>query len=154
MDEDIKAEIGRAPPEGPQALGIECLTLQLGRDDDAWKSEVDGTALELPLRLGGSQCGNMRKPNETPRMIIDRLLDPIVDQAADRQVRLIETGAAGENTCIDAGAIHHPDVGIEIGQQRIEQIVGIAVLVQTHRNAAALLQELGRRVVLLEIDDH
>src|ERR1700722_18914853 len=43
---------------------------------------------------------------------------------------------------------------LEIGQQRIEQIIGIAVLVEPHRKLVAALHQLGWRIMLLEIDNH
>ena len=52
------------------------------------------------------------------------------------KVGLIEAGAAGEHARVDAGAIHHPHMRGEIGEQRIEQVIGIAVLVELHRNAS------------------
>src|SRR5262249_58073071 len=43
----------------------------------------------------------------------------------------------------------------EVGEQRVEQVIGIAVFVEPDRDRAAVaLEELRRRVVLLEVNDH
>ena len=88
-------------------------------------------------------------------VIDDRLLDMVIDQATGGKMRLIESDAAGEDTCIDSRAVHYPHVCSEICKQRIEQIVWIAALVELHRYSTVLaFEEFGRRVVLLEINDH
>ena len=90
-----------------------------------------------------------------PGKIVGRLLHAIVDQPADLEVGLIETRAAGKDARIDAGVVHHPHMRGEVRQQRIEQVGRVAVLIEQNGNRVAIaLQKLGRRVVLLEIDDH
>ena len=88
-------------------------------------------------------------------MILFGLPHAIVDQPACRQIGLIETGAAGEHAGIDAGCIHDADMRGEIGKQRIEQIVRIAVLVHLDRDRIGIaLKQFWRGVVLLEVDEH
>ena len=97
----------------------------------------------------------MRKPDEAAGMILLGLPHAIVDQPARRQIRLIETGAAGEHAGIDAGLIHDADMRSEIGEQRIEQIIRIAVLVHLDRDRIGIaLEQFWRGVVLLEVDEH
>ena len=97
----------------------------------------------------------MREPDEAPGEIVDRLLHAVVDQPADREIGLVEAGAAGENAGVDAGAVHHPHMRGEVRQQRIEQIGRVAVLIEQDRDGVAVaLQQLRRCVVLLEIDNH
>ncbi len=155
MDEHVEAEIGRGAPERTQRLGVERLSLQLGGDDHAREAEIDYAALELGRRLDRLQCGNVSEADEAARMIVHRLAHAVVDQAAGREVGLVEAGAAGEHAGVDPGAIHHPHVGLEIREQRIEQVVRVAVRIELHRDGVAVaLEQFGRRVVLLEINDH
>src|SRR5262245_7940923 len=155
MDEHIEPEVGSRTPERPQRLGIERLALQLRSDDDAGEAKLDRTALELGGGLAWLQGGNMGKGNETARMIVDRLAHAVVDEAADGEIGLIEARAAGENAGIDPGLVHHAHVRGEIGEQRIEQVVWIAVLIEPRRDRVAVaFEKLGRRIVLLEVDDH
>ena len=79
----------------------------------------------------------------------------IVDEPAGCEIRLIEAGAAGQHAGIDAGMVHHADMRGEIGEQRIEQIIRIAVVVHIDRDRIGIaLEQFGRRVVLLEVDEH
>ena len=97
----------------------------------------------------------MREPDEAAGMIRFGLPHAIVDQAACRQIGLIETGAAREHAGIDAGLVHDADMRGEIGKQRIEQIVRIAVLVHLDRDRIGIaLEQFWRGVVLLEVDEH
>ena len=155
VDEHVEAEIGGRAPERTQRLGVERLPLQFRADHDARKLEIDRAALHLRRRFRGLQRRHMRKADEAAGKIVGRLLHAVVDQPADREIGLIEAGAAGENAGVDAGAVHHPDMRGEVRQQRIEQIGRIAVLIEQDRDRVAVaLQQLRRRVVLLEIDDH
>ena len=58
----------------------------------------------------------MRKPDEAAGMIAFRLLEPVVDLPADREIGLIEAGAAGQHAGVDAGTVHHPHMAGEIGR--------------------------------------
>jgi hypothetical protein len=79
----------------------------------------------------------------------------IVDATANRNVRLVEPGAASQHAGIDTGAIHHADMRAEIGKQRIEQIMRIAVAIEIGRYFAGFAFEQFRwRVMLLKIDEH
>src|SRR5262245_19640281 len=155
MDEHIKPEIAGRTPERPQRFGIERLTLQLRADDNPRKAELDRTALELGGGLAGLQGGNMGKRNEPAGMIVDRLPHAIVDQTADGEIGLIEARATREHAGINPGLVHHAHVRGEIGEQWIEQIIWIAVRIEPRRDRVAIaFEKLGRRIVLLEIDDH
>ena len=97
----------------------------------------------------------MRQPDEAAGMIPFGLPHAVIDQPARRDIGLIEAGAAGEHAGIDAGRIHDTDVRGEIGEQRIEQIVRIAVLVHLDRDRIGVaLEQFWRGVVLLEVDEH
>ena len=97
----------------------------------------------------------MGEPDETARMIALRLPHSVVDQAAHGKVGLIEAGPAGQHCHVNAGMVHHPHMRGKIGQQWIEGIVGIAVLVEANRSLPRpALHQFGRRVVMLEVDDH
>ena len=80
----------------------------------------------------------MRQPDEAAGMSLLGLPHAVVDQPADRKIGLIEAGAAGEHAGIDAGRIHDADMRGEIGEQRIEQIIRIAVLIDLDRDRSAL----------------
>ena len=154
MDEDIEAEIGRCFPERAQALRIELLTLKLGGNDDARKAEFHRAAAKLRRRCERVECRHMCKSYEAAGVVAFHLPHPVVDQAAYRNVRLIETGTARQNRHVEAGTVHHSHMGGKISEQRVEAVIGIAVFVQTQSAARAVLHQLGRRVVMLEIDDH
>ena len=97
----------------------------------------------------------MRKPDEAAGMRLFGFAHAIVDLPADRKIGLIEAGAAGQHAGIDAGRIHHADMRGEIGEQRIEQIIRIAVAIEIDRDFARVaLEQFRRRVVLLEVDEH
>jgi len=68
---------------------------------------------------------------------------------------VIEAGTAGQDARIDAGAIHHGNVCGQVGEQRVEQIVRIAPLIQLDRHGFGItLEQFDWRVVLLKIYDH
>src|SRR5436189_6400239 len=97
----------------------------------------------------------MSQTNETAGMRPLSFAQAIVDEAANRNVRLIKTGAASQHAGIDSGCIHHADMRAEIGKQRIEQIMRIAVAVEIGRCFAGFaLEQFWRRVMLLKIDKH
>ncbi len=155
MDEHVEAEIGTGFPERPQHLGIERLIVQFGGDDDAREAEQNGAALQLGRRLRAVERGHMRERDETAGMGFFGLMHVIVDGAANRKVGLIEAGPAGQHTGVDACGVHHADMGIEVGQQRIEQVVRITVEIEIDRDPARVaLEQARRRVMLLEIDEH
>ncbi len=97
----------------------------------------------------------MRKPDEAAGMRLLGFAHAVVDLPADREIGLVEARAAGQHAGIDAGGIHHADMRVEIGEQRIEQIIRIAVAVEIDRDLARIaLEQFRRRVVLLEVDEH
>ncbi len=97
----------------------------------------------------------MRQADEAAGMRLLGLAHAVVDQAAGREIGLIEARAAGEHAGVDAGRIHHADMRGEIGEQRIEQIMRIAVAIEIDRGFAGIaLEQFRRRVVLLEVDEH
>ena len=76
------------------------------------------------------------------------LLNPLLADLP-AHVRMMDTSG------IDAGDVHHADMRRQIGQQRIEQIMRIAVAVEIDRELARLaLEQFRRRVMLLEVDEH
>src|SRR5262245_8607260 len=130
MDEHIEPEIGSRTPERPQRLSVERLALQLRADDHARESKLDRAALELGRSFGRFERGDMGKPKEAPRIVGHRLADAVVDEPADREIGLIEARAEGKHARVDSGVIHHAYVRGEVGEQRIEQVIRIAVLVE------------------------
>ena len=97
----------------------------------------------------------MRKPDEAAGMRLLRFAHAVVDLPADREIGLIEARAAGKHAGIDAGGIHHADMRVQIGEQRIEQIIRIAIAIEVDRDLARIaLEQFRRRVVLLEVDEH
>ena len=97
----------------------------------------------------------MRKPNEAAGIIAFRLMHAVIDQAAGGKVWLVEAPAAGEHRNVDARPIHHPHMRGQVGKQRIEAVIGIAVFVQAKgTDVGAAPHQLRRRVVMMKIDDH
>ena len=73
----------------------------------------------------------------------------------DRDVRLIETRAAAEHAGVDAARVHHAHMRAEIGKERVEQIMRIAVAIEIDGEFAGFaFEQFRRRVVLLKIDEH
>ena len=64
-----------------------------------------------------------------------RFTQAIIDRAADRDVRLIETAG------IDAAYVHHAQMRGQIGEQRIKQIMWIAVAIEIDRDSAGFAFE-------------
>ena len=87
--------------------------------------------------------------------IVLRFLGLVVDQA-----RGLEVGAhalrAGQPCGVDAGQVHHLHVLVEIVEQRMDGVARrtLRVVVQDQPVARILLDQLARREVVLEIDDH
>ena len=72
----------------------------------------------------------MSQADEAPGVRFLSVAQTIIDETADRDVRLIETCTAGEHAGIDPTCIHHPCMGGQIRKQRIEQIMRIAVAIE------------------------
>ena len=90
-----------------------------------------------------------------PGMVLLRLRHAVVDRPADLEIGLVEADAAGQHAHVDAGVVHHADVVVEIAKLRVEQVVRVAALVDlSGQRFGIALEHLGRRVVLLEIDDY
>ncbi len=97
----------------------------------------------------------MGKADEAAGMRLLRFAHAVVDRPADREIGLIETRAAGQDAGVDAGGVHHGDMRGKISQQRIEQIVRIAVAIELDRGLARIaLEQFRQRVMLLEVDEH
>ena len=73
----------------------------------------------------------MGKTDKSAGMFLFDLVHVVIDGAADAEVRLVEAHHAGKNRGIDSGEIHHPNMGIDIAEQRIEQMHGIAALIDS-----------------------
>ena len=97
----------------------------------------------------------MRQSDEAAGIGKLGLTHAVVDGAVDRKLGLIEAGAAGEYAGVDAGCVHDPNVRAKIRKQRIEQIRRITVAIELDRSFARVsLEQLRRRVMLLEVDEH
>ena len=106
---------------------------------------LDRAAPELGDRAGGIERRHMRKPDKATGIVAFRLPHAIVDQAASRKVRLVDARTAREHRHVDAGVIHHPNMRRKIGKQRIEPVIGIAVLVEANGTGVrARLHQFGR----------
>ena len=90
MDEDVKVQIGAGFPEWPQLLGIERQILHFRGDHGAGKSELDGAAFQFGGGFLRIKRRNMRQADKAAGMRLLRFTQAIVDQAADREVRLVE----------------------------------------------------------------
>ena len=155
MDEHIEVEVGAGLPERPQCRCVKRLALQLGGNGDAREAEVDRAALEFRRGFRRLERRHMGEPDEAAGIVLHGLLDAVIDQAAGGEVRLVEARPRGEHGGIDTGAVHHAHMGGQVGQQRVEQIVRIAVLIELDGHAVGLaLEQFRRRVVMLEVDDH
>jgi hypothetical protein len=97
----------------------------------------------------------MSQADETAGMRRLRLAHAIIDQPADRDIRLIEAAATRQHAGVDAGRIHHADMRGEIGKKRVEQIIWVAVTIEIDRDPAGIaFEQIRGRVVLLKIDEH
>ena len=155
MNEHIDAEVCGGAPERLQRLAVERLALQFGGDDNAGKSKIDGAALEFRRHFGRVEGRHMGKADEAAGMLLLDFGEAVVDELALAHIGLVEARTARQHAGIDPGALHHAHEGGNIGQQRVEQVVGIAILVELdgHAGGVTLLQ-FRRRVMRLEIDDH
>ena len=134
---------------------IERQALDFRRDDDAGKAEINRAALEFGLHFRDVQHRRVGEADETAGMLLLDLAQAIVDELAFADIRLVEARTARQHAGVDARAVHHAQERLNIRQQRIEQVIGIAVFVELdgHARRIALLQ-FRRRVVGLEVDDH
>src|SRR5437016_2966758 len=155
MDEHVKSKVGSGLPEWTQAFRVKCPSLELGCNHDAGNAKLDSAALEFGNRALWVQRRNMRKSDESAGIIPLRLMHAIIDQAADSKVWLVKARAAGEHRDVDARPGHHPYMRGKIGKQGIKEVIGISIVVVAYaRNGPTALQQFGRRVVMLEIDNH
>src|SRR4029077_6115204 len=155
VDKNIEPEGGSRPPKGAQARCVQRLSLNLRGDDDPGEAELDGAALELGPCLSRMERRDVRESDEAAGMILFGLVHAVVDQAAGSNVRLIEARAAGEHRNVDARLVHHSHMRRKIGEQRIEAVIWSAVFVEAKSTVAfAAFHQLGRRIMMLEINDH
>jgi hypothetical protein len=73
---------------------------------------------------------DVREPDESAGMVALRLMQAVINQAAGGKVRLVEARAAGQHRNVDVCPVHHPHMRWQVGKQRIEAVIGIAVFVQ------------------------
>src|SRR5260370_2867136 len=132
MDEHVEPEIGHRPPEWAQAFRIERLLWQLGCNHDTGKAKLDGTTLEFGNRALWVQRGDMRESDEAAGKVPFRLMHAVIDQSAGGKVRLIKPNTAGEHRNIDAGIVHHPHMPGKIGEQRIEAVIWVSIVVEAN----------------------
>jgi hypothetical protein len=97
----------------------------------------------------------MRGAYEAARVVAFGLLRPVVADARTLEIGR-HAGRAGEPGGVDAGDVHHADVLVEIVQQRMHRVARRAVLVvvQDQLVAGIALDQLARREMVLEVDDH
>ena len=102
MNEHVKIKIGAGFPKRLQFGRIERQVLQFGSDHHAGKAELDGAALQLGRGFAWPERRHMSKADEPAGMRLLRFAHTIVDQAARRDIGLVETRAASEHAGIDA----------------------------------------------------
>ena len=157
MDEYVDPAVGDFPPQCIERGIVERLVLQFGADDHAGEAQLVDAAGQFGLHLGRIERRHVGEPDEAPRIILGCLFHLVVDEGAGGTVGIVVPVGAGQHGEIDPCLVHHGDVGVEVRQQRIEQIGGGAVGIQARPQRARLslgLAQLPRRVVMLEIDDH
>src|SRR5215510_3387710 len=97
----------------------------------------------------------VRGADEAARIVALGLLGLVVDEA-----RGLEVGAhtlrAGEPGGVDAGLVHHPHMLVEVVEELVDRIArrALRVVMQDQPVAGVLLDQLARREVVLEINDH
>ncbi len=155
MDEHVEIQIGARLPERAQRLGIEALVLQLRGNDHARKAQLDSAALEFGGGFGAFERRHMRQTDEAAGMGLLCLTHAIVDGAADGKIGLVEARSARQHAGVDTGGVHHPHMRRKIGQQRVEQIMRIAVAIEIDRDFTGIaLEQFRWGVVLLKVDEH
>ena len=97
----------------------------------------------------------MRGADEAAGIVALGLLGLVVDEARGLEVRA-HALRAGEPGGVDAGLVHHAHVLVEIVEQLVNGVArrALRVVVQDQPVARVLLDQLARREVVLEIDDH
>ena len=80
----------------------------------------------------------MGEPDEAARMFALHLFHVVIDGAADGKIGLVEADHAGEHRRIDPGMVHHPHMGIDVAEQRVQQMHRIAALVDADGDRVGL----------------
>ncbi len=97
----------------------------------------------------------MRETDKAAWMLLLDRAHVVVDDSADGKIGLVEADHARQHGRVQAGQIHHAHMGVDVAQERVQEMHGVAALVDADGNLVLLaLQELRRRVMVLEIDDH
>ena len=97
----------------------------------------------------------MRQTDEAAGIGLLGLTHAIVDGAADGKIGLVEARSARQHAGVDTGGVHHPHMRGKIGQQRVEQIMRIAVAIEIDRDFAGIaLEQFRWGIMLLEVDEH
>ncbi len=155
MHEYEHAEPFAFRPEWLVVGRIETLAIGLRRDDDAPKPEFMLAAVELFQRLRPAERIGMRRADEAARIVLFGLLGALV--ADLRPVKICRhAGRACQPRRVDPGLIHHADVLVEIIEERVHGIARrpVLVVVEDKPIARIILDELARREMVLEVDDH
>src|SRR5215204_5359420 len=155
MDEHEHAETRDFGPERLELWVVEKQPVGLRGDHHALKSELVLTAVELLHGVRAAKRMCMSCADEAAGIILLCLLGLAVDEARGLEIRAhaLRTREPGS---VDAGQVHHFDVLVEIVQQRMNGVTrrALCIVVQDQSIAWVLLDQLARREVVLEVDDH
>src|SRR6185312_6301547 len=145
----------RLLPEGLVGGIVDELAVDLRGDADAGKAQLLGAAGELLQMILAAQRMDMRRADDAAGIVALGLLRLVVDEARALEVGA-HAGSRGEEGGVDPRQVHHGDMLVEIVEQPVRGVAGGASLVIGEDAAVAelLLEELARRPMVLEIDDH
>jgi hypothetical protein len=125
MNEHEQAAARRFRPERLELGRVQRHAVDLRDNDDAGESQLHRAARELAQRLRAAERMDVGGADEAPRIPALRLLGLVVDEA-----RALEVGAhpgpAREEGGIDARGVQHPDVLVEVVEQRVRGVAGRA----------------------------
>ena len=97
----------------------------------------------------------VRGADEAAGIVALGLFRLVVDEPRGFEIGA-HAGGAGEPGGVDAGHVHHPHVLVEIVEQGMHRIARRAerVVIEDEPVARVVLDQLARREMVLEIDDH
>ncbi len=155
MHEDEHVELLAFGPERLVVGRIEEFAISLRRDHDALKPQFMPAAVELFQRRRPAERMRMGGADEAARIVAFGLPGPLVANLRTFKIGC-HAGGACEPGGVNPSRIHHPDVLIEIIEERMHGVARRSVLVVAEDEPIAwiVLDELAWREVVLEIDDH
>ena len=155
MHEHEQAELADLVPERLERRIVDEFAVELGRDGDALEAELVAAALELLERRGAAERMGMRGADEAAGIVALGFFRLVVDEPRSVEIGA-HAGGAGQPCGVDAGKLHHAHVLVEIVEQRMHRVARRArgVVIEHEPVARVRLDQLARREMVLEIDDH